>query len=547
MERRFGNQSLFTNPPSESFYPTDRNTLAGDQTLESSLSRLTLSSSSPPFNPNERYSPLLFQTNGLRVQNAVNGRMGFGFGGTGVNPTVEPQMGSYPTAESELWGTTYTGVDSSFGFNQGPGLVSESGSGSHLNSPYSYDFFDSARLSSINQNLGGSYLQPKKQLGNQYNSQIPILPFVKKNNSLGSSGPSGQNFDGFMRMKSYNLGTSSLNQFPQFLNGCSLENLRGQIVRMAKDQYGSRLLQTKFEDPKEDEIEMVLSEVIDHLGELMGDQFGNYIVQKLVKVCSDKQRTLMICAITKTQFQLISICLDPHGTRVVQRLLENITSKRQISLVMSALSPGAVVLATDPNGHHVIQHCLIHFSNEDNKYLLKGIANNCLQIATNKHGCCVLQSCVDHFQGEYRESLVAEIIANAIHLAEDPYGNYVVQHLLGLKTPGIKENLVMQFEGSFVSLSCNKYASNVVEKCFTESGEEISSQILMEFIRSPDIAMLLIDPFGNFVIQSALSVSKGIIRSALLNLIQANAPTLRSNPYGKKVLDKFDKIMSQHA
>lgn len=58
-------------------------------------------------------------------------------------------------------------------------------------------------------------------------------------------------------------------------------------------------------------------------------------------------------------------------TRVVQRLLENITSKRQISLVMSALSPGAVVLATDPNGHHVIQHCLIHFSNEDNKVIFQ--------------------------------------------------------------------------------------------------------------------------------------------------------------------------------
>ncbi|KAH7836403.1 hypothetical protein Vadar_000817 [Vaccinium darrowii] len=355
MERRFGNQSLFTNPSSENFYPTARITPAGDQTLESSLSRLTLNSPSPPFDSNERYSPLPFQTNGLRVQNAVNGRMGFGFGGTGVNPTVE------------LWGTAYNGVDYSFGFNQGLGLLSESGSGSHLNSPYSLDFSDSARLSSINQNLGGSFLQPKKQLGNQYNSQIPNLPFVKKNNFLDFSGPSGQNFDGFVRMKSYNLGTSSLNQFPQFMNGCSLEKLRGQIVRMAKDQYGSRFLQTKFEDPKEDEIRMVLSEVIDHLGELMGDQFGNYIVQKLVKLCNEKQRTLMFWAITKTPFQLISICLDRHGTRLVQRLLENITSQQQISLVMPALSPGAVVLATDPNGHFVIQHCLIHFSNEDNK------------------------------------------------------------------------------------------------------------------------------------------------------------------------------------
>ncbi|KAG5542038.1 hypothetical protein RHGRI_021771 [Rhododendron griersonianum] len=535
MERRNPSSLSNQNPSSENYYPTDRNTPpALDQTLESSFSRLTLSSFTPPFHPDD-LDYLIgaegYSTQGLRAQNAVDGQMGFGFGGSGWNPTVGPQMGPYPTAESQPWQISKgVNVSSPFGFNQGLGLVGEGGSGSHANRAYSHSFFDPALLQcATDHSLGGSFLQPKKQLGNQ----IPILPFSNKSNFL----------DNFVPMNLHNnLGSRSLNQFPQFLNGYSLKDLRGRIVSLAKDQYGSRLLQTEFEDPGEDEIEMVLMEVIDHVGELMKDQFGNYIVQKLVKVCNERQRTLMVLALTKIQNQLISICLNPHGTRVVQRLLETIDSQRQISLVLSALSPGAVVLATDPNGHHVIQQCLIHFSNEDNKYLLNGIADNCLKIATNKHGCCVLQACVDHSQGEYRESLVAEIIAHAIHLAEDPYGNYVVQHLLGLKIWEVTENLVKQFEGSFVSLSCNKYASNVMEKCLTEAGEEVSSQILMEFLRSPDVSMLLIDPFGNFVIQSALSVSKGVIRSALLNVIRANAATLRTNMYGRKVLDRLDKI-----
>ncbi|KAF7138135.1 hypothetical protein RHSIM_Rhsim07G0222300 [Rhododendron simsii] len=540
MERRNPSSLSNQNPSSENYDPTDRNTPpALDQTLESSFSRLTLFSSTPPFHP-EDLDYLIgaegYSTQGLRVQSALDGQMGFGYGGSGWNPTVGPQMGPYPTAESQPWQISKgVNVSSPFGYNQGLGLVGEGGSGSPANRAYSHSFFDPALFQcATDHNLGGSFLQPKKQLGNQ----IPILPFSNKGNFL----------DNFVPMNSYNnLGSRSLNQFPQFLNGYSLKDLRGRIVSLAKDQYGSRLLQTEFEDLGEDEIEMVLMEVIDHVGELMKDQFGNYIVQKLVKVCNERQRTLMILALTNIQNQLISICLNPHGTRVVQRLLETIDSQRQISLVLSALSPGAVVLATDPNGHHVIQQCLIHFSNEDNKYLLNEIADNCLKIATNKHGCCVLQACVDHSQGEYRESLVADIIAYAIHLAEDPYGNYVVQHLLGLKIREVTKNLVKQFEGSFVSLSCNKYASNVMEKCLTEAGEEVSSQILMEFLRSPDVSMLLIDPFGNFVIQSALSVSKGVIRSALLNVIRANAAILRTNMYGRKVLDRLDKIKSHHA
>lgn len=59
-----------------------------------------------------------------------------------------------------------------------------------------------------------------------------------------------------------------------------------------------------------------------------------------------------------------------------------------------------------------------------------------------------------------------------------------------------------------MSLSCNKYGSNVVEKCLLDSGEEQSSQIIFELLTNRNVSMLLLHPFGNYVIQTALSVSK---------------------------------------
>ncbi|XP_057975081.1 pumilio homolog 12-like [Malania oleifera] len=320
-----------------------------------------------------------------------------------------------------------------------------------------------------------------------------------------------------------------------------LKDLQGQIVPLAMDQYGCRFLQTKFDDIKDDEIEMIFSEVIDYVSILMVDPFGNYLFQRLVEVCSDEQRTRIVLSLTRNDFQLVAICLNMHGTRAVQKLLDRLTTKPQISLVMSVLSRSALSLSKDNNGHHVIKHCLERFNYEDNKHLLNEVADNSFAIATDKSGCCVLQSCIEHSQGECREHLVAEITVNALPLAEDRYGNYVVQYLLEMKIARVITNLLRQLKGSYASLSCNKYGSNVVEKCLLESRREQSEQIILELLRSPNVSMLLLDPFGNYVIQTALSVSEGFVSNALQNLVRVHYSSMRNNLYGKKVLAWFEK------
>ena len=52
---------------------------------------------------------------------------------------------------------------------------------------------------------------------------------------------------------------------------------------------------------------------------------------------------------------------------MVQKLVETIKTKNQISLVKSALEPGFLDLIKDLNGNHVIQRCLQCLSYEDNK------------------------------------------------------------------------------------------------------------------------------------------------------------------------------------
>ncbi|KAH6776287.1 hypothetical protein C2S52_013848 [Perilla frutescens var. hirtella] len=353
---------------------------------------------------------------------------------------------------------------------------------------------------------------------------VPTVPFDRKNRCFSS------------RNSLY--ADQRLHKHQQHLTP---ENMSGIVLSLAKDQVWSEILNLKLEEGlREDEIEMILLEVMDFFPDLFMNQFGSQFVQKLFAVCNEDQRSRFIIALTKSPYKLITICLNSFGARAMQKLLEKLNTPQQISFVVASLAPGVFPLATDPNGQHVINYCVKRFPGEYTKHLLNKVTENCFKIATSKSGCCVLQSCVENSRGDAREQLIREIIENAVHLAEDPYGNYVVQHLIGMKMQEVTNYLLKRFRGCFVSLSCNKYASNVVEKLL-ESEEEVSVTIVVELLRSPNAPMLLQDPFGNFVIQSALGASKGEVYDLLYDWIAANAPSMQSNLYGKKILAWFQK------
>ncbi|XP_004501537.3 pumilio homolog 12-like [Cicer arietinum] len=324
------------------------------------------------------------------------------------------------------------------------------------------------------------------------------------------------------------------------------DDFRGRVYSLAKDQHGSRILQEVIKKFGSEGVSYIFSELVNHVTELMIDPFGNYVVQKMVEICNEDQQTRIVLMVTYHSFQLIRICLSPHGSRAVEKLLENVTTREQRTLIMAALSPGAIALSKDINGHRVVLHCLKNFTHEDTKQFLNVVASNSLAIARDKTGCCVLQHCVNHAQGETRNQLIDDIVLNSSLLAEDCYGNYVVQHLLSLKMPRITDNLVRELERQFVYLACNKYGSNVVEKFIQDSGELQSARVILELLADPNVARLLVDPYGNYVIQSALTASKGPIRNAILDLIQRNSQMMRNNVYGKKLLDRFDKGKVRH-
>ncbi|KAE8656287.1 hypothetical protein F3Y22_tig00117005pilonHSYRG00342 [Hibiscus syriacus] len=91
------------------------------------------------------------------------------------------------------------------------------------------------------------------------------------------------------------------------------------------------------------------------------------IMEKSCWMCTEEQRLQIVLMVTKEAGQLVRISLNTYGTRVVQKLIETLKYRQQISRIISALKPGILDLIKDLNGNHVLQRCLQCLDNEDNK------------------------------------------------------------------------------------------------------------------------------------------------------------------------------------
>ncbi|XP_031388403.1 pumilio homolog 12-like isoform X2 [Punica granatum] len=314
-----------------------------------------------------------------------------------------------------------------------------------------------------------------------------------------------------------------------------VNEVRGCIYRLAKDQNGCRYLQRKFSEGSPQEVETIFLEVLEHIADLMTDPFGNYLVQKLLQVCDENQTTQILRVITRKPGDLIRISCDMHGTRAVQKVLQTLKTQEQFSIALASLKPGMVTLMKNSNGNHVAQCCLEHFMPKYSKFLFEVAAENCVDLATDRHGCCVLQKCLGHPGGEQRLRLIYEIISNSLVISQNQYGNYVIQYVL-LHIPAARPDVLEQLKGHYVELSMQKYSSNVVEKCIEYADEESHCRIIKELITSPELDRIMQDPYGNYVIQAALKSSRGAVKAAIVEAIKPYIHVLRSSPYGKKVL-----------
>ena len=315
----------------------------------------------------------------------------------------------------------------------------------------------------------------------------------------------------------------------------SLSELIKNSNAISKAQSGCRFLQKKIEE-KPELAGKILNNALQNIIQIITDPFGNYLIQKLFDYMSEEQICQFIALI---QIDIYKICINSYGTRVIQKIIDYLHTELLLKTFLNLIKPIVKQIILDINGSHILIKLIEINSPTATKVIYGEIAENIVLISMHKHGCCVLQKCIERAAPKEQHQLFSLLLYHCKELIIDQCGNYIIQFMITLNIEEINLNVAEQLSDDIENYSKQKYSSNVVEKCLECGTDQICDKIIKALLAAECIVSLLLDKFGNYVVQKALQRADQETQQNILNLIAPHLQKLKNYPFGMKLYSKL--------
>ena len=321
----------------------------------------------------------------------------------------------------------------------------------------------------------------------------------------------------------------------------SISEITNQLFLIAKKQTGCRYLQKLISSNENDDLvnkyfypKLYPTKLI----ELCNDLFGNYLIQKMIPYLNKDNLYSFTSLIIK---HLLKLCLNPHGTRVVQVYLEQIKLDNQLlTLFTNSLIPIMPRLINDLNGSFVLMHYATVVPYPNNDIIFDFLNKNIVNISVQSYSCSALQKCIDIGNEQQSQKLLENISEHSMFLILNQFGNYVIQFVISKNITSINDKILEGFIDNLIFLAKQKYSSNVIEKCFDYCSNKMKERIINQLSDERIIRDLLKDMYGNYVLQKTLSMIQDIKKKQnFLQIVGSELPNLQYLPFGPKLIKKL--------
>ena len=292
-----------------------------------------------------------------------------------------------------------------------------------------------------------------------------------------------------------------------------------------------------------------------NLIETINHQFGNYVIQKFFNVLLfQNNKNLITQFFSRIQSDLFKISVNTYGTRVFQKSLEKldngvysqIETPELNNIIKNLVEKHIFALCYDKNGNHVFQKIARIFPKEKNQFIFDQLNQYAIEISKVKQGATILQNTFKYANNEQLKTLILKILSDKglDSLVNDEYGNYTIQLIIELKEKEYNDIIYNYLIKNCLSLSKKKFSSNVIDKCII--GEDENSQKLVNhIITNKYVKEMIIDQFGNYVIQKALKVSNYNTRIEIINQIKPEIDQLKQTNIGRKIYEHLMQSYSE--
>lgn len=332
------------------------------------------------------------------------------------------------------------------------------------------------------------------------------------------------------------------NNFNQFMT-LPVEQVVEQFEEKILDQKGCKQLQARIENDGSNSklFKAIFDLVLKKFRLYSENQFANYFCQKIIELCTRGQLKLIVESVVS---EAIEISQSNHGTRVIQKIIENLEDEQLVESLLNQFRGNVVELVLDVNGNHVLQKCLSYFSAEKVSFMYQEIMMKVEEVATHKYGCCVLQRCIDYCSDEQIDEVIGGILKITTKLLNDKYGNYVIQYILELQGyENYKAAIGESINLNIIFYCYQKYSSNVVEKCLKVDVKTVFEKLVDILQDVEELKKMISDQFGNYVVQTAMLRNRHSPKiKPTLKEIKKHGAVIKESQIGAKVMIKLGRV-----
>ena len=321
---------------------------------------------------------------------------------------------------------------------------------------------------------------------------------------------------------------------------------------MIKDQNKNKYIQKKIEEKNPQFLHKLYQQMKHNLYEIINDQYGNYVIQKFLDYCDKQILSSILRQLYKYSDKAIyEISINKYGTRALQKLFEKIAGclkDEDVEIIKASIKGNVTSMIKNINGNHVIQSIIKNIKNKDvMSFMFKEINQNLIEILKTKPGFCVFTEMTSNFSNEDKNNIYENILKNIDKLINDEFGNFIIQKLLEMHNKNYNFKIFNYIKDKIVYLSSQKYSSKVIESCMADS--IIKNKVIKKIIEGNNIKDLILDNFGNYIVQKALFNSKDNeeIFLTIINNIKKNIDLLKNGgELGQKIYNKLIKKYGQY-
>ncbi|KAI8378324.1 armadillo-type protein [Blakeslea trispora] len=230
------------------------------------------------------------------------------------------------------------------------------------------------------------------------------------------------------------------------------------------------------EDTKQ--ADTIALDCMNEMAEICSDYIGNTVVQRLFEKCSENIKTMMLDVIAP---HLAALGVHKNGTWAAQKIIDSMTTPKQIQTVFVNIQPFIPALLLDQFGNYVVQCCLRLKGNT--QFIMNAMVEKCLPIAQGRFGARAIRGILESelVNSSQRILIIAALLQNATTLAIHSNGALLISWLIDCSSLQNRHCLLAnELAPQLVEIATHKLGSQILLKLVNQDIDLEAKNLILE-------------------------------------------------------------------